>query len=304
MAEPSFLAETAAETAEFEAVRDGQDVVETPAPAPAPEPKAAEPAPAAAEPKAEEPAKAPEPPKPDERPKFVPHAALHEERLKRQALEKELADLRAGRQQPTEEVPRSELVDPETDPIGALKQIREFQEQQRQQGIRHQAEQEFTTRVQTHEADFAAATPDYADAITHLREARAAEIIAIAKATGTPLTQEQLGAQLRHEALQLADTAFRTGKNPGELFYAVAQAKGYKLKAAEAPKPATQASEPDTKQATETIERLTRGQRAAKISGGEPPDGGGEVSLESLAKLQGAAFDAAFEKFSKSQRMN
>lgn len=303
MAEPSFLQETAAETAEFEAVRDGQDVPETPSPAPAPEPKAADPAPAPAEPKAEEPAKAPEPTKPDERPKFVPHAALHEERLKRQALEKELADLRAGRQQPTEETPKAAEIDPETDPIGALKQIREFQEQQRQQGIRQQAEQEFTARVQTHEADFAAATPDYADAITHLRKSRAAEIIAIAKATGTPLTQEGLGAQLRHEALQLADTAFRTGKNPGELFYAVAQAKGYKMKAAEAAKPP--APEPvDTKQATETIERLTRGQRAAKVSGGEPPDGGGEVSLESLAKLNGAAFDAAFEKFSKSQRMN
>lgn len=295
---PSFLAETAEDTAEFEAVRDA---VETPVADPAPSSTTEIEKPAIEPAKANEVIKTVEPPKQEER-KFVPHAALHEERLKRQALEKELADLRAGR---TPEPEKPTEVDPETDPIAALKEVRAYQQQQREQGERQQAEQAFVSRVQSHEADFAAATPDYAAAITHLREHRASEIISIAKALGKTITQEQLGAQLRHEALATANDALQAGLNPGEVYYKLAQARGYALKA-DPPPPPPKVEEPDpvvSKASNETIDRLTRGQKAASVrGGGDPPDGGGEMTLESLAKLEGAAFDKAFEKFSKAQR--
>lgn len=292
-AAPSFLDASPAETAEFEAVRDEKPIVETPVAGPTAESAKgtetqAEPPKVADTPKPAEPAKPP--------PNFVPHAALHEERLKRQALEKELSDLRAGRQTEPEKPP---AIDPETDPIGALKEIRAYQQQMREQGERHQQEQAFVQRVQTHESDFAAATPDYADAITHLREGRAKEIVDLAKAVGQPITQEQLAAQLRHEVLMTADVAFKAGKNPGEVFYELAKARGYAMKA---PEPAKVETPEPSKEAVETIERITRGQRAARVGGGDPPSSGGEITLESLAKLEGAAFDAAFEKFSKTQR--
>lgn len=295
---PSFLAETPAETAEFESVRDGTAVETPPTPEPAAEPpKAAEPAPEPA--KAAEPAKPPEPAKPDERPKFVPHAALHEERLKRQALEKELADLRAGRQPEPE---KTAEIDPETDPIGALKEIREWKEQQRQQGLIEQQNKAFEARVQTHEADFSSATPDYGDAIAHLRDAVAKEIVDVARTFGQTITQQQLAAELRHRVLSTADLAFKAGKNPGEVFYELAKARGYALKAPEPAKVETPVAIEPSKEAVETIERLTRGHKAAKVGGGDPPSGGGEMTLEALAKLDGAAFDSAFEKFSKAQR--
>lgn len=294
---PSFLDATPAETAEFEAVRDDKPIVETPAAPPAEKVPEVKPEAVIEPAKANEAIKAVEPPKLEER-KFVPHAALHEERLKRQALEKELADLRAGRQQPEPEKPGE--IDPETDPIAALKQIRDYQQQQRQQGEIERQNNAFAERVQTHEADFAAATPDYGDAISHLREDRAKEIMNIAKTLGQTITQQQLAAQLRHEVLATADIAFKAGKNPGEVFYKLAKARGYQLKA---PEPAPVKADPEpAKQAAETIDRITRGQRAAKVGGGDPPSSGGEITLESLAKLEGAAFDSAFEKFSKAQR--
>jgi hypothetical protein len=300
---PSFLAETPAETAEFEAVRDEKPIPEVAAPAP--EPKTAEPAKAPELAKVE-PAKAAEPPKEPEKPKptFVPHAALHEERLKRQALEKELADLRAG-QQPEPEKPAE--IDPETDPIAALKEIREYQQKQREEGERQKQLTAFDQRVQAHEKDFADATPDYGDAVKFLREARAKQIADAYTAVGRTITQQELGAILLHEARSTSNDALTNGKNPGEVFYTLAKSFGYTGKAAEpaakVDPPKAPDPEPPAKAAEEAIDRITRGQKAAsKVGGGDPPAANGEITLETLATLEGAAFDKAFEKFSKSQR--
>jgi hypothetical protein len=302
----SFLSESPADTAEFEAAREQS--VETPeVPAPStPEPAKPEGEPAKADPAKAEPAKA-EPAKPaDDRPKFVPHAALHEERMRRQAVEKELAELRAGRQ-PEPEKPTE--IDPETDPIAALKEIREYQQKQRQETEQQNQLRAFDDRARSHEKDFADVTPDYADAVGFLREARAKQIMDGHAAVGRPITQEQLGAILLHEARSTAHDALTNGKNPGEVFYALSKSFGYTGKKAADPAPSptptpepVAAALPVPSKADETIDRITRGQKAAsKVGGGEAPDDG-EMSLERLSKLEGAAFDAGFAKFSKSQR--
>lgn len=297
-AAPSFLAETPAETAEFEGIRDGTITTETPEVAPeikTPETKPAAEIKPEVKPEAE-----------IKKPGFVPHAALHEERIRRQAVEKELADLRAGKT-PTEPEKPAEI-DPETDPIAALKQIREYQTQQRAEGERQQQLRAFDDRVRAHEGDFAAATPDYGDAITHLREARAAQIRNSAAAMGQPITEAQLGQILMDEARTTSNQALQNGRNPGEVFYTLAKHFGYTGKAAPMAevKPELIAAEVvpvlPTKEASEKIARLTKGQQAAnKIGGGEPP-APTEVTLESLANLEGAAFDAAFNKFTAAQK--
>jgi hypothetical protein len=300
---PTFFAETPADVAEFDAVASGA-APEAPAETPAPEPVAkAEPEAPKAEPAKAEPEKA-EPAK-DERPKFVPHAALHEERLKRQALEKEIAELRAGKQ-PESEKPAE--IDEETDPIAALKEVRAHIAKQREETEQQNQLRAFDSRVQAHESDFAAATPDYGDAVAFLREARATQIKAAAEALGKVITPQDIGAILLHEARTTSHEALTNGRNPGEVFYTLAKSFGYTGKKAAEPAPTPQ-PEPTpapqvlpTKEAEATIDRITRGQRASnKAGGGEAPDSG-EVTLESLARLDGAAFDAAFAKFSKSQR--
>lgn len=300
-ATPAFLAEPASETAEFESVRD-TPVAETPQAEPAPKPSAeAKPAPEIkpeAKPEVEV-----------KKPGFVPHAALHEERLRRQALEKELADLRAGKATPEPE--KAAPIDPETDPIGALKEIREFQQRQREEGERNIQLRAFDDRVRAHEADFATATPDYGDAITHLREARASQIRNAAAAMGQTIMDGQLGQMLMDEARTTSNQALQNGKNPGEVFYTLAKHFGYA-----GPKSTAEQIVPSkvevasaevipalpTKEASEKIARLTKGQQAAnKVGGGEPP-AATEITLESLANLEGAAFDAAFNKFTSGQK--
>lgn len=302
-AAPSFLSETPAETAEFEGLRDGTVSAETPVAEPEPKP-AAEPKPA---PEAKSEVKTPEPE--IKKPGFVPHAALHEERVRRQAVEKELANLRAGRAAP--EVEKPAPIDPDTDPIAALKEIRDYQQQQREEGERNNQIRAFDQRVQAHEKDFADATPDYGDAVTFLREARAKQIIAGYEAVGQQITQQQLGAMLLHEARTTSSGALENGRNPGEVFYTLAKSFGYTGKAADpVPIPALEvAAVPEvipavlpTKEASEKIARLTRGHAAGNKTGGGEPPASGEVTLESLANLEGAAFDAAFNKFTSNQK--
>lgn len=297
---PTFFAETPADVAEFDAVATG-------AAPEVPTSSTPEPAKPAAEPEKPAPAPAPvvaEPAKPAEERKFVPHAALHEERLKRQALERELADLRAGRQPEPE---KAAEIDPETDPIAALKEVREFQQRQRQETEQQNQLRAFDDRVKTHENDFAQATPDYGDAVSFLRDARAKQIVDAYTAVGRQITQQELSGILLHEARSTSHDALTNGRNPGEAFYTLAKMFGYTGKKAAdpapvpAPAPAEVPQVLPTKEADATIDRITRGQKAAsKVGGGEAPDGG-EISLEALGKLEGAAFDRAFEKFSRTQ---
>lgn len=289
------LSESPSDAAEFAAVRDG-----TPPTAPVPEkpvdPPAAEPAKAPEAPTAAKPA---EPPK---RQEMVPHAALHEAREEAKQLKAELAAFRAQAGRPAEE-PKPP-VDIETDPLAALRELRDWQQGQQQQTEQHHQLQAFSQRVVAHEADFAAATPDYGKAVAHLRDARAAELRSI----GVP--DHMINQQLHNEAIATALFAFEKGKNPGEVFYELAKVRGYKLDATPPADPTPPAAEPvpEVDAATEqkrvesqgALERIQRGQRAARPTaggGGNAPSG--ELSLADGANLTGAAFDKWFEANAK-----
>lgn len=290
------LTESAADTAEFSAVRDGTPPPEAPVAAPTPEATSAEtPKPAAEAPKPEA-AKPAEPPK---RQEMVPHAALHEAREENKALKARLAALEAAAGKPAQ--PEAPKVDPETDPIAALRELKDWREQQDEQSQKLRELHEFTDRVKAHEADFAAVTPDYAKAVGHLRDARANEL----RSLGVP--EAQIQGQLHGEAIATARFAFQQGKNPGEVFYALARARGYNPDAAPPPDPtpapaADPTPAPDTKlqESTAALERINRGQRASRPTagaGGNAPSG--ELTLEQGAMLEGAAFDKWFEANAK-----
>lgn len=291
------LAESQSDAAEFSAVRDGTPAPETPVAAtPAPETPAEPPKPAAEAAKAPDAAKPAEPPK---RQEMVPHAALHEAREENKALKARLAALEAQAGKPAAEAPKE--IDPDTDPIAALHELRAFKKQTEERSAQQTELQEFSQRVMAHEADFAAVTPDYAKAVAHLRDARANEL----RSLGVP--EAQIQAQLHGEAIATARFAFQQGKNPGEVFYALSKARGYNPDAPPAdPTPAPPADPPppapDTKlqESTAALERINRGQRASRPTagaGGNAPSG--ELTLEQGAMLEGAAFDKWFEANAK-----
>lgn len=300
-----FLSESPSDAAEASAMKaetiaPNPEPAAPPSPAPAPAPAAA---PAAPEPpKAAEPAPAPKvepaPVKKDGAPVgYVPNAALREARETIQARDRRIAELEGRGQQPTPE-PAKEI-DPETDPIAALKEVREWQQTQRDLQKQQTQIREFSTRVQAHEADWAAANPEYAEQVKFLHDFRASQLEALG------FTREQIGAQLQQEALQTADIAFRNNKNPGEVFSTLAIKSGWKAKAAaSAPTPAPAAPAPDVEQkraeSEAALERISRGQKASRATAGgggnEPAE---DMTVERLASLNGAAFDAAMEKHGK-----
>lgn len=86
----------------------------------------------------------------------------------------------------------------------------------------------FMGDLQATENTFRQATPDYLDALAHLRQARASEI----QLTYPDITQEQLIQAIKNEELGLAQQLMQRGRNPHEVAYQLAKARGYVSKTA------------------------------------------------------------------------
>lgn len=280
----------ASEVAEVAASEPAPVAAETAAPEPAPlEPKAEEPAGEA--PETQETAH-------EEADRRVPLKALQEERQKRAEYERQLQDYQrreqewqqwAAQQQQAQQPPQEQYVepDPETDPIGALKAA-----QQRLQTIQAEA-QERAYVEQLNTVAYQAATqyqqqvPDYQDAYRYALNSRAQELVAL----GTP---PQAVQQILHqEELRLIDTALQNRRNPAEAIYQFAKARGFQGKTAPiaeaAPAPAPVAT-PDP------VLQQSRREVAASASAGGAPASKGTPSVADIANLNGAAFDAAWNK--------
>jgi hypothetical protein len=272
-----------------------QEVADAEAAAPAPKPVAAEPAPEA--PKAAEAAVEPsqhQETATEQDDRRVPLRALQEERQKRAEYERKLdeavrrmAELEQRVPKAPEPTPEPEP-DPETDPIGALKHARE-------QLRRMQDETAQTQRVaQLNQIAYQSATafkeqaPDYPDAYRYAINSRAQELAAL----GTP--QNDIPQILQMEELNLIDTAIRNNRNPAEAIYQFAKARGFNATApapaapAAVPPPAPAPVNPALQQAKQAV--------AASAAAGGAPAAKGEMSVNDIANLKGAAFDAAWNK--------
>ncbi len=176
----------------------------------------------------------------DGRPKFVPHAALHEERLKRQAIEKEAADLRNWQRQmmerfqaaearkAQEDAPKPPSLD--DDPIGAIVHKLDtvegrLQEDQRQRQLQAEA-QAWNQYVERDRQQFMAQAPDYTDALNHLAENRAT----MYRAMG--YQDHEVNALLNQDANAFAARARQTGMSLSAMLYQAATAVGYQKPAA------------------------------------------------------------------------
>lgn len=145
----------------------------------------------------------------------------------------------------------------------SAKEQRELQTQQQQFD-------QFRNAVSTQEAEFLKTTPDYADALTFLRQLRQQDL------TDLGVSQEQIAQALQTESMTIAANALRAGKNPAEVAYGIAKRYGYKKAEPE--------KKDEPKKEIEKIETIKKGQDAAK----NVPTGAGEgtdVTLEALANL-------------------
>lgn len=267
---------SAEETAAMEAMQQDNEPVtqeEQEAAQSAPEP-APEPSPAA------EPT--PEPVKPPEG--YVPHSAMHQEREQRKAAEARLRDLEAQLAAAQPKPAEPDMPDPILDPVG----FREYQrtqikaqedrwaamENQRRQQVQ---EQQLISTVQSREAEFVKANPDYEAAVTHLRQARVEEL----RLYGA--TDDQIGQQIAQETRQLVISAMQQGRNPAEVAYQAAKMRGYN---AAPPAPVVPAADPAKMQA---LAKAQANSGTLSTAGG--PAVVGEYTVEMLANMSESEYN-------------
>jgi hypothetical protein len=227
-------------------------------------------------------------------------AALKEERRARQQLEQKVQPPQtasAAFQAMLEGAP-----DENVDPIGFMNHMRkavqrlddqqkaDFEAQQ-QQTQRQGQIQQLTRTVQEYEADFRADHPDYDAAMKHFAEARSAELAT------TGLTGQALNNALAQDVLGLAMRCLNASKDPAEVVYALAQRAGYK------PSKSAAGNVSAVDPASERLDQIAKGQQQARsLSVGGSTPGGGALTYEAVNKLDGAAFDSAFDKLRRQER--
>lgn len=136
-------------------------------------------------------------------------------------------------------------------------------QQQTEQQKAQQAAQETWNKVIAAEAEFAAATPDYHDALNHVRAIRAEQIkIEIRESEDREPTAEEIGKILSMQEAQGAAALVAKGKNPSKFYYEYAKTYGYKPKAATPPP----AAKPDK----DAVRTMGSGGGAESVGDDEP----------------------------------
>lgn len=165
---------------------------------------------------------------------FVPHEAMHAERVKRQDLEKQVQELAAWKasQEAAKAEQPPQYVDPLEDPEG-FRRYNEYHlnktdaalKQREAQTAAETAFRAKQARVVGYEKTFIEKTADYPQASKFLMDARVAEL----RAQG--YGDDDIKATISRDTHALIDAAEAIGMNPAHLAYLRAQERGYQKSA-------------------------------------------------------------------------
>ena len=222
---------------------------------------------------------------------FVPHGAMHAERMRAQAAETALNEMRAEIEalKAAQPAPEPEPVpDQFSDPEGynawvqkqaqaPLEQVKQIQEQLREQ----QELQQLNGVVIADEQAFIQEKPDYKDAIDFALQARAKQL-AIFAPDGTPEAQLLQAAQ--QERIDVVKQAIAAGRRPAEVLYRISEGFGYQAKQPD-PAPASGPTE------AEKVTALANAQAATQSLTTAPgASAAAEITLDYLAGLDDEAY--------------
>jgi hypothetical protein len=246
--------------------------------------------------------------------RFVPHQALHAERERRKSVETELMtyrertaraderlavlnDLMSKSDAPPSQATADEQpIDPEQDPIGALKQsyakIAKLEKQLTESTKTVEERESARAMVSAYQNDaarFVQEKPEFKDAYVHLMTGRHREL----EAMGMTDANER-NRFIANEERQLVASAFQSRRSPAQMLYSLAVARGFSY-APPAPPPA----KPDH---AAKIENIAKGQRAAGVSlSGAGGSAGEGLTAASLADMSEEEFSAVAAKLGKSK---
>ena len=216
------------------------------------------------------------------------------ERSRRRELERRLAALEAERQPRQQADPLNDLIanlrEDDEDPIGDLSSVKAIAKAMLERDRREAEEQAKAQQQQQHfaklsrdmaeaEDDFRAEHPDYDDAMKHFKTSLLGEL------EDEGFSGQELKREFESKLITLVDRALSNGRDPAQIVYNRAKKYGFA------------SSEVDA--ATKKLQTIGKAQSAgrAPVNSGTKAD----LTLESVNKLQGAAFDKAFEALRKQQ---
>lgn len=222
--------------------------------------------------------------------RHVPFTALKAERLKRQQIERDLhtlqgqvkawqnammAQLQSG-EAAVEEPPNAEQ-----DPVGALRYTQQ-QLAQLQSAVAQQVRsQQLQSAYVAGATEFSRGNPDFAEAYNHMIQSRANEL----RVLGAP--EAAIARQLRIEEEQMVAASVSAGRNPAEVAYAAARARGWQPRGSSGKPPAGNAAGAALANGrASAATALSSGGRAQREA----------ISAEDLSRLSGRDFDAGWEK--------
>jgi hypothetical protein len=244
--------------------------------------------------------------------RFVPHQALHAERERRKATETELGTYREKMaraderlavlnelmSKPEAQSPRvaEQPIDPEQDPIGALKQSYAkiaALEKQLTESTKTVEEREsaraMVSAYQNDAARFVQEKPEFKDAYVHLMTGRHREL----EAMGMTDAAER-NRFIANEERQLVASAFQSRRSPAQMLYSLAVARGFSHTP---PSPA-----PAQPNHAAKIEQIAKGQRAAGVSLSSAGGSAGEgLTAAALADMSEEEFASVAAKLGKSK---
>jgi hypothetical protein len=246
--------------------------------------------------------------------RFVPHQALHKERERRKSVETELMTMREQRARADErlavlndlmsksDAPPSQgggaeqPIDPEQDPIGALKQSYAkiaALEARLTESTKTVEERESARAMQSAYVNdaqrFLSEKPEFRESYQYLISGRHRELEAMG--------MEDVGERNRfiaNEERQIVASAFQSRKSPAQMLYALAVARGFSH--------TPPAPEPAKPNHAAKIEAIANGQRKAGVSlsaaGGSAGEG---LTAAALADMSEEEFSAVAAKLGKSK---
>ncbi|MDE2100372.1 MAG: hypothetical protein KGL39_24180 [Patescibacteria group bacterium] len=154
------------------------------------------------------------------------------------------------------------------------------QEQQNQRAL-----QDLTAWGDAQEREFMRSTPDYAQAVAFLRDARARHFEALG------FDAAEIEANIRQDVINTAAFTRQRGRNFGEALYKLAEASGYRKTAP------TAANGPAARAAPENAaERLIRGQEMATTLGSTGGAPRGETPVNTIANMSESEFESFYNK--------
>ena len=229
--------------------------------------------------------------KPEKPPEgYVPHQALHAERIKARRLERDLAEVKLKLTTADERIaklaeawkPPQQAPNEQEDPVGAIvhetrqtrQEIEAFkkqQEEERRIRAAQNAQAQLVQYWQSQAQAFAAKQPDFPQSYQHLFENFVSEL------QEAGYDEQQASVVAQNYWADIVGRARMDGVNPAERMYNLAKRRGYK--------PATEK--------IETIKKGTEATSPLASAGGKPPS---NLTAEAIANLPMDEFEKLLKK--------